>query len=311
MATHVSPRRAAAFASSAVVSVAATATSALAQNLPDADWQRLRCRGGAMVDARADEPDALGPRDIVGSSDDPAAFVAADDDFFYLRVRLDESPLEPAPPGQTTDLQPFGWGIAIDLDNNRSSYELLLSVDGVNDQLTIRRNTAVTVANSPRDPADDPPAETYPFTDNGRAIAANTQTGGNPDSFLELAFPWADLTPLGATPETRAFVWIGTSSLADRLDGDIACHDAAGGGSDPDLDGNASDEDPLDPDEGPGPGPDAGPGPLPDAGVGGEGPRLEGGGGCSTGGGASIGLAFVVAAFSLRRRRSARARTPA
>src|SRR5439155_221220 len=80
---------------------------------------------------------------------------------------------------------------------------------------------------------------------NARSISTSTTTGGNPDFFIDLAVPWSALVPLGLDRTTRTYVWAGSSSAADRLDGDLACHD---GGSGPaNLDGTASDQTTGDP----------------------------------------------------------------
>ena len=278
------------------LALVALAGTAAAQNFPAADYEALLCGDDPATDLRADEPDALGPRDVVGDNARPVAFRAVDDDFLYLRMRLDASPAEI---NDQTDLQLFAWGAAFDLDNNDDDYELLIAVGGSNDQVVIRRNTQVTIPNSPRDPADDPPAFTYPFDTNGRVVVADSQNGGDADAFLELAVPWTDLDDVGIEPDTVLSLWLGSSTLPDRLDGDLACHDARGGAADPPLRGGGSRREPLDPD-GDGNGSGSGNG---------DGPRLEGGGGCATAPVSSSVwlLALALAAWlGVRRLRAAR-----
>jgi uncharacterized protein (TIGR03382 family) len=98
--------------------------------------------------------------------------------------------------------------------------------------------------------------------------------------------PWATLTPLGLGRATRTYVWAGSSSVASALDGDLACHDGAGGA--PRLDATPSDPTTGDPTQ------DTG---------GADGLRLEGGSGCQTGGSLGLGAALALAVLALRRRR--------
>ncbi|MBX3160601.1 MAG: hypothetical protein KF773_31840 [Deltaproteobacteria bacterium] len=241
---------------------------------PDDAYAAWRCGDGSlMADAQADDPDFLGDLDLVGTDTAPAALRAGDDDFLYLRIRLDA---DPAPGGVPN---PGGvWGVAFDLDGDSTDYELLIVADATpaSPVVTVRTNRTVTVPNSPLDPADAPPAATYTFRDAASARATSTTFGGTPDYFLDLAIPWADLEPLGLTPTSSVRVWVASSSLPDALDGDFACH-AAGSGAVV-LDTSASRR-----------------------GDGG-GPRLEGGGGCRATGGAGLLAGLVAIALAARRR---------
>jgi hypothetical protein len=258
-------------------------TAAHAATFPaDASYVPLRCGGEVMTDPMGDQPPALLERDLVGDTIAPTGLRAGDAQFLYLRIRVDQ---DPAPGGI---VHPFAWGMAFDLDGNRSTYELLIAVDGIgtpNGTVSIFTNRATTLANDPADPADLPAAATSTFVDAARTIGAGTTIGGNPDFFVDIAVPWTTLAPLGLDRDTRTYVWAGSSSVANALDGDIACHDGRGGGK-PVLDATASDQTTGDPTRDT----TGGTGAL----------RLEGGSGCQAGG--SLGLGAVLALLGLRRR---------
>jgi hypothetical protein len=106
--------------------------------------------------------------------------------------------------------------------------------------------------------------------------------------------PWSTLQPLGLDRPTIVSVWAGSSTLPDRLDLDLACHDGAGGA--PTLDGSTSDDTTGDPAQDPDPPP-----PVGDI-------ELEGGGGCSAGGSACPLLVLGALLAACRRRRDTRSR---
>jgi hypothetical protein len=245
----------------------------------------LRCGNAVMTDGFADESGALNERDIVGDGGAAAGLRASDNTNLYLRMRLED---DPAPAGQVTQ---FSWGMEFDLDNDVNDYELLILVEGVAGMagtVQVFRNTATTLNNNPNDPADQPPAQTYTFANNARTLTASvTAFGGSPDFFLDFAVPWSALTPLGLDHDTPTRVWAASSSSANSLNGDFACH--AGGSGPATLSGTASDPTTGDPND-------------PGGGVGGS--HLEGGGGCSTGRDSGSALAFVLLAFVLRKRRA-------
>jgi hypothetical protein len=266
------------------LSIVLTSATASAATFPgDASYVPLRCGNQVMTDPLADQPPALAERDLVGDGNAPAGLRAADAQFLYLRIRVDQDPA----PGGT--LRPFGWGMAFDLDGNRADYELLVMVDGITTAagtVSVFTNQTVTLANDPADPADLPAAAVSTFASAARTTGAGTTTGGNADFFVDIAVPWATLGLLGLDRDTKTYVWAGSSSVVGALDGDIACHDGATGK--PRLDGTASTQTTGDPTREAGPG---GTGEL----------RLEGGGGCHAGG--SLGLPAALALLGVRRRR--------
>jgi hypothetical protein len=214
---------------------------ASAQRFPaDKEYAVLPCGDLAMTDRYRDEPGAIDERDLVGDSTHGAGYRAADDEFLYLRLRLDRD----AAPGGT--LKPFAWGVAIDVNGDPTSYEILGMVDGVSGNVLLFRNTATTSPNDPSDPADTPAVASYPFSSHGRSsTAAGTYFGDDTDYFLSFALPWSELKQLGLDRNTPVMVWAASSSNASSLDGDFACHDGASG--QPRLSEIASDRTVLDP----------------------------------------------------------------
>lgn len=258
----------------------------------DAAYVPLRCGGVVMFDPLGDVPSSPDDRDVVGDATAPAGLRASDAQFLYLRLRVNA---DPAPPPAGT-LHPYAWGMAFDLDGDRTTYELLITVDGIaaaTGTVSVFTNKTITLPDAPADPADLPAAATLPFADAARTATAGTSTGGNPDFFVDIAVPWTTLAPLGLGRGTRTYVWAGTSSSANSLDGDLACHDGTGGAA-PRLDATASDPTTGDPAQDPGSGGGGGlVGPL----------RLEGGGGCQAGGSLGLGAALALVIPALRRRR--------
>jgi hypothetical protein len=276
--------------------------SAAAQTFPAASaYTPLPCGGNVMVDATGDTPNAAGPLDLVGTAPFPAGFHAADAQFLYLRMRL------AADPTQGARLGPNGWGFEIDLDGDRTKYEVLISASGTGatDQVAIFRHPTAAVADSPADPAVVPAAFSYPFTTHGKITAAGSALGGGADSFLDIAVPWTDLANVGIARDTPVYIWAGSSTVANALDLDLACFGGAGGGLSG-IDVGVTAPDPSAPGGGGGGG---GTGGGNDGGTGGTGPRtLEGGPGCSF---AAVGapacgwlalLFFVALAFRRARR---------
>jgi MYXO-CTERM domain-containing protein len=242
---------------------------AAAQSFPlESQWIPLRCGNAVMSDPYRDVPTALDERDVVGDQANPAGLRAADNQFLYLRVRVDGNP---APGGIPTRSV---WGFAFDLDGNPETYEILITVSNVSALVSVYRNTSTTVPNSPADPADTPPVATYPQTTHSRIVGTIASGfGGNPDYLVDIAVPWSVLASLGFGPQTSVRAWAGTSSLDDRLDGDLACNAGAGGTLTASL-GDATSFGPG----GTGSGGNGG-GPIPPVGQGGV--EFEGGPGCS------------------------------
>ena len=211
---------------SVAIALAAFEGTAAAQTFPaDDKWSPLPCGGGVMVDGYQDQTGAFLERDIVGDLVTAAGYRASDASFVYLRLRVER---DPAP---AKKLQPFAWGFELDLDANHSTYELAIILRGNDGTIAVQRNTATTLPDDPKDPPDDPPVTTFPFSTNGRTIVANaSRYGGDEDYFLDLAIPWSTLEPLGVTRTTPLVVWAATSSTSTTvLDGDLACNEGGSG----------------------------------------------------------------------------------
>jgi hypothetical protein len=201
---------------------------------PDSAWAPFSCGSGPMVDARRDQTAAIADRDVVGDSRAPAGYHATDAQYLYLRLRVDDAPTMGA------NLHPFAWGFAFSVDSVSTGYEVLIALDGAAGVVTLSRHQSTSLLDSPAEPADQPPVASYPMATHARTGAADTTFGNDRDYFVEMAVPWTALTPLGFYPDMPVVVWAGTSSAADRLDGDLACHDAGKTASVPSLSKSAS-----------------------------------------------------------------------
>jgi len=252
----------------------------------DAAYVPFRCGNAPMSDPVGDDAAFPNERDVVGDAASPAGLRAADATNLYLRLRVNDDP------ASGNALHAYSWGFAIDLDADRSTYELLLLVDGAaagGAVVEAFTNHTVTLPNDPTDPADLPAAASVPFAMNGRTIAAGSTLGGNGDFFVDFALPWTTLAPLGLDRTTPVYVWAASSSAANALDGDFACFDNATGA--PTLNGTASDSTTAAPGGGSGSGSGGGTG------------QLQGGEGCAAGGGGGGIAALVIVAFAVTRRR--------
>jgi hypothetical protein len=282
---------------------------AKAQEFPEEEdaWRVLPCFDRPMTDPWRDESGASDERDLVGDEQGPTAARAADEQFVYLRMRLDQDPV----PGGSA--RPFAWAMLLDWDGDLTSYEALVQVNGVAGTLEIYRNSVTTEPDVPTDPPDEPPVASWPLAERVRSVTADSSWGGDSDFWLELAVPWEELDELGILPISPVHVWVATSSTATSLNGDFACHDGATGvppslsGSggegtvldpDDDTDGDGFSDraeveggsDPLDPSSVPEGEPDS--------------PLLEGGGGCDSLPSAPSRLGALLALVLLRRRRT-------
>ena len=183
-----------------------------------------------MSDPAGDTAGATGPLDVVGTMAAPASFHAADEKYLYLRLRVAGSAV------QNGALIDDGWGWELDLDGDRSTYELLISVNGGDNTVGIFKNTVTVTPNDPGEPADAPATFTYPNGTNARVVSAGSAVGGAQDYFVDLAVPWTDLNSVGVQPNTHVYVWAGTSTAANSLNLDLACSSGIGHLSDAGVD---------------------------------------------------------------------------
>ncbi len=279
--------------------------SASAQQFPvDEAYRPWPCDMGVMTDPFQDESGAIFERDLIGDVAAPTGLRAADSDFLYIRLRVDQ---DPAPGGNP---RPFAWGLLMDTDGDASIYEVMLVADGGDGTVSIYRNTSGTPGDA-RDAPDSPAASVYAWSLRARSVTApGSSYGDTPDYFVDCAFSWSDLAAVGIGPATPVRVWAATTSsgtATNGMTGDFACRTGGaptlsnawpGTAPDPgqDSDGDGFSDateiqngtDPYDAGSHP-------PG-------GGDIPQLAGGGGCNHGPGGILTLSFMLASVWLTRR---------
>lgn len=202
-------------------------TAAAAQTWPaDDQWRLLECGGEPSWDPLADEPGANDERDVVGDATSPALYFFADADFLYFRMRVD------ADPGTGGDFRPFGWGVELDTDGDRSTYELLLEVDGITnpDVVKLGRNEVQRTPDDPADPIESTIVDFDAATHARAVLAADSfasSFGGDDDYFVDWAADRAMLEAEGVVDDTTLVLVFGTSSNTQAINADLACNDGA------------------------------------------------------------------------------------
>ncbi len=194
------------------------ASPAAAATFPADDaWTPVTQAGQGIGDVTSDGQN--NGREIVGSTDFPAVYVATDDTYFFFRLRLDENPVNG---GQ---LRPFGWGLLIDIDGNLADWEFSVLVDGLDDVIELGENTNPTGSGDPTNPADvihyTEPVDLAPGG-NTRVIVADSTFNGNADYFLDVAIPRAQLEAQGITGTTPLRFVAGTSANKHSLTSDLS-----------------------------------------------------------------------------------------
>ncbi len=167
-------------------------------------------------------------RDIVGTNENPAFYVASDATHFFFRIRLDLSPLQ-----SENDLRPYGWGILIDADGDVRDYDFLLMVNGITETLDYRQKTTKTLAGDPSETADvtllsTPLVYTGP-THNIQVGPAGSSINGTPDFFLDVAISLSSfygVNPDGGaylnfSPSTPLMFWVGVSNSSQSIQTDL------------------------------------------------------------------------------------------
>ncbi len=200
------------------------------------------CDGVPAWDPVGDTAGGTAHRDIVGETAHPALLRAMDGTYLYLRMRLDDDPVQ-----SPAELKPFGWGWEVDSDAVLDTYEYLLLADGVStDTVTWQQNTVQETLDDPADPAEVILQDYLPAEDYWHVQAADSSMGGNPDFFLTLAVPLADLAAASIPTDEPVVLWAGTSNSVQALNVDFACHDNSTG--DPHLSDTGPDPAYPDPD---------------------------------------------------------------
>lgn len=198
----------------------------------DQDWIQLTRSTLSLADATLDGQS--GGREIVGDMTASAAYLAQDDEYFFIRLRLDESP------AQGADLRPYAWGILIDTNMSSLDYEFALIACGITDALQLWENSNPSGAGSPVDPADSLlVSHDLQNGVNGRVVPAASSFNANPDYFLDLAIPLSDLLTAGIAEGSQVGLWVGSSNSCNSLSTDLAEH--LGTPSDGDLIASVSD----------------------------------------------------------------------
>jgi MYXO-CTERM domain-containing protein len=197
------------------LSVALFASRADAQAAPafpaDSAWVPLR--GGGIV---LGDPlnDAQGSRDIVGDSQNGAAFLFRDATHLFFRLRLDANPQR-----TPTDYESFAWGVEFDVGTT-AAYEYLAMVNGIDDRVLLLENTTPGAAGDPRDLAETELAN-YPVETHARSVQAGTNFGGNPDYFIDWAINIQDLVAAGLDLNAPIRFIFGTSTNKQLINTDF------------------------------------------------------------------------------------------
>ncbi len=182
-------------------------------------WKPLEQNGTAMGDPTSDGQNNA--REVVGDSTHPAVYVYADDTDFFVRLRLDDNPIQGA------NLRPYGWGILIDTDGNFNAYEFSLMVDGTGNprRVVFAQNTTPGTTGSPQDTAETELSSTTINTSVGgnmEAVLADTTFNSTADYFLDFSTPLAVLKAAGISLSTPLRIIAGTSSSANSISVDLA-----------------------------------------------------------------------------------------
>ncbi|MFZ5480566.1 MAG: OmpA family protein [Myxococcota bacterium] len=202
----------------------------------DGDWVTLQRGGVDIVDPEADhrreELGADGSVDIVGDDTTPAPAVYwyADDESFYVRIRVDESPW------LVTDASTrlSGWALLFDTDDVLDDWELSLGLQGPG-IVWLSQNT--DGGDGADDPADDFDVLSASAIEDDlvRVVEASSTIGSAPDWFVDVRVLRTDLEDavgdsLAGTFEVAAITEHDPSVIS--LDEDLAgCDDSVTLGS--------------------------------------------------------------------------------
>jgi len=217
-----------------------SATVALPALAPPSDGSFIpfRCGGVPAFDPQGDASggDEI---DIVGDTTHPAMYRASDANYLYLRMRVDGNPA--SIPG---DLNSKSWAFLIDTDDVYTSFEYLIHGNGVGDSVTWEQNDTQSPPNNPGDNSRTVLSTYTPGDDywHAEVAADGSSFGGDADYFLTLAVRITDLQAAGLEVSDAVNVWAATSTNNSSFSVDLSCDNDGGT-----LDGQETDEDPLDP----------------------------------------------------------------
>ncbi|MEC8193349.1 MAG: OmpA family protein [Myxococcota bacterium] len=203
-------------------------TSPLRAELPIEDdaWIPLRNGDGSARD-EADLPSSMGHLDIVGDTAQPVGHWSMDEADVYIRMRLAASPAALAPVPYACGFVHCQWGVLVNTDDDRSTFERALVLS--NGAATLRMRSGVTTAGWTAGTDTLLFGEPSPLvTGRVRSAAAGTGLGGSDDAYLEFAVPriWMGLSRSTDTVNIALTTGIGlegegfTGDLASAVDGD-------------------------------------------------------------------------------------------
>jgi uncharacterized surface anchored protein len=162
--------------------------------------------------------------DIVGNSTFPAAYYAYDGVNVYFRMRLNSDPRF------KNGFRNFAWGVLFDTDGIPSTYEWVLTVNGLNNTLDLAQNTA-KIPNSFNDQAEGQdgrgtPNYSVPIINFGVARAKIAEDGskidGTDDYFIDFLIPVPVLFPLlGITAASSLRLFFFTATNANNYNKDF------------------------------------------------------------------------------------------
>ncbi|QKS44061.1 carboxypeptidase regulatory-like domain-containing protein [Paenibacillus cellulosilyticus] len=136
--------------------------------------------------------------DIVGDAQFPAAYYAYDGTNVYFRIRLN------ADPRQKSSFKNFAWGVLFDTDNNPSTYEWELVVNGLDNEVQLIVNT-VKIPNVLTDQAEGTDGKGKPSyaesicnfdISRAQAVEDGSTLGGSTNFFIDFFVPAATLFQL-------------------------------------------------------------------------------------------------------------------
>ena len=192
----------------------------------DNDWIPIYYGSAYMGDPDNDaNPDWA---NLVGDATYPAVYTYNDGTYVYYRMRIDADPTGPG------GLDSFGWGIQINTDADPGTYEYMVMIDGISEELRIGQNTNQTAYDDPSDKTEvDLWIEPLVNGVNYRVVSAPSNFDSDADFFLDFRFPYDTfLAFTGLTEESIVSYFIGTSNSTQNLTTDLGALILSAGFSD-------------------------------------------------------------------------------
>lgn len=180
------------------------------------DWKPVPTGATTFQD---DDTDFQTQINLVGPGAD-SAYIFNDGSNFHVRLRIDDTALN-----NQNQLKSFGWGVLFDVDGNLNSYEYMLMLDGISEELYIAKNTSPTSVGDPSDKAETilwQQAAAQGATGNFRVTLAGSNFSGDPDYFLDFRAPYPVIkAALGIDDNDLIRLFFGTSASAQTLSKDL------------------------------------------------------------------------------------------